>query len=265
MMTMRYLARRLPDWDAPVRFAAVLAVILLILLLALGYGGPQNIQMPSRFGAFGLLVSLQIIFLWANRRDISPYHQAQQKVIAGEYQSARSILESIPESSRASVDALVLLGICYRHLGHFENSRAALGRALQLKPYHHLGLFSAGKLSLVCGDYADAAQMILRALAAGAPEIVRFELGQAYFLRADYERAKSQLETVKAELADDPPQALLIHYILNFIGQGERPDETLIRARIDHWRDEAKQYESTPYGAELRRVVETLDSWLSDA
>ena len=94
MMTMRYLARRLPELDAPVKFAVALAVILLILLLVLGFGGPQAIQTPARFGAFGLLVSLQVLFLWANRRDISPYHQAQKKFIDGDFRSARSILEN---------------------------------------------------------------------------------------------------------------------------------------------------------------------------
>ena len=66
------------------------------------------------------------------------------------------------------------------------------------------------------------------------------------------------------ELVDDPPQDLLIHYYHYLMGHVMRPDQILMRSGIDHWRDEAKKYETTPYGDEMRRVVETLESWLSD-
>ena len=114
MIALRDMARRLPEWDRSVKLGLGLAVALLIPLLALGFGGPEAVRLPARIGAFGTLVTAQLLFLWANRRDISPYHQAQQRFIAGDYPRARSILENIPESSHVSVDALVLLGNCYR-------------------------------------------------------------------------------------------------------------------------------------------------------
>ena len=44
MITMRYLARRIPELDAPVKFAVALAVILLILLLVWA----SAVRKPSR-------------------------------------------------------------------------------------------------------------------------------------------------------------------------------------------------------------------------
>ncbi len=262
MMLMRDVVRRLPGWDAPVKLSLALALLLFIVVLALGIGGPQTVQLPARIGAFGLLVTAQLIFLWGNRREISPYHKAQQHFIAGEYQVARLMLEAIPESSGESVDALVLLGNCYRRLALFEKSRAALERALQLKPQHHLALFSAGKLNLVCGEYSEARDSILRALDAGAPEIVRFELGQASLLLGDKDGAGMHFNGVREEIADQPAQMLLLQYYQFCLGEAERPDQRLIREGIDHWRDDAKKYVGTMYGDHLQLASEKLDAWL---
>ena len=114
MMFLRDLARRAPEWDASVKASLALALLLFLLLMSLGLAGPPAFRLPARIGAFGVLVTGQLLFLWGNRREISPYHQAQQRFVAGEYESARSILESLPSSTRPSVDALVLLGNCYQ-------------------------------------------------------------------------------------------------------------------------------------------------------
>ncbi len=261
----RDLARRLPEWDASSRLAFTIAVVLLIFLLALGFAGPPEIQLPARIGAFGLLVSIQLLFLWANRRDVSPYHQAQQHFIAGEYNQARTILEGIPEDSRVSVDALVLLGNTYRHLRSFEKCQRALTRALELKSQHHLALFSIGKLHLICGKYALAGDYFLRAIEAGAPEIVKFELGQACYIQGEHERAMRHLSEARASLADDAPQLLMLQYYLFRLGQGEFPTRELVDATIGHWQDEAKRYEGTPYCAQLNADLEQLAKRLSDA
>ena len=179
MIFLRDFARRAPAWDASVKVSFALALALFVCLMALGLGGPAEIRLPARIGAFGVLITGQLLFLWGNRREISPYHQAQQRFIAGDFQAAKSILEAAPATARESVDALVLLGNTYRHLAQFDRGRAALERALALNPRHHLAHFSRGKLSLVLGDYAAARESIARALELGAPDIVRFELGQA--------------------------------------------------------------------------------------
>ena len=263
MIMLRDVARRLPAWDGSVKLALGLAVALLLLLLALAFGGPSEIQFQARIGAFGLLVTLQILFLWANRRHVSPYHQAQQDFIAGDYQSARKQLEAIPESSRVSVDALVLLGNCYRHLGSYDSCGAALERALQIKPEHHLALFSRGKLSLVTGDYARAAEMISRALRHGSPQVVRFDLGQALYLNGEHEAASEHLLAARVELDDDPPQQLMIAHYLHALRLAEPPGRSLTQAGLEHWRREAATHAATAYGQALSEAVDALEKQLA--
>ena len=41
MMLMRDVARRLPDWEAPAKLSLALALLLFIVMLALGIRGPQ--------------------------------------------------------------------------------------------------------------------------------------------------------------------------------------------------------------------------------
>ena len=260
----RDLLRRMPAWDAPVRLSFAIAILLLLLLLLLGFGGPREIQFPARVGAFGLLVTTQLLFLWGNRRDASPYHAAQKHFIAQDYRAARDVLKGMPQSGRASVDALVLLGNTYRNLGQFDKSHLALDRALGLNPSHHLALFSAGKLRLVAGEYAAASEFILRALEAGAPAVVKFELGQAYYLLGDIEKAKQHLADAQPDLADDPAQTLLLQYYLHIMLAGEMPANRLIRDNIEVFLQEILKYRCTPYGVHLTKVVDRLRHRLGD-
>ncbi len=250
----RDLTRRLPEWDASAKLSLAIAFLLLLFLLGIGFFGADAIQFPARVGAFGLLVTIQLVFLWGNRRDASPYHQAQQHFIAHDYQAARDLLETLPDAGRASVDALVLLGNSYRHLGQFDLARSALARAIEIKPQHDLALFSAGKLNLVQGEYAAACEYIERAIKAGAPNIVRFELGQARYLLSQRAEATRQLTAARSALADDPAQLLLLQYYLWALGAGEMPTGESIGENIQHWRREARKYSNSPYGAHLSEV-----------
>lgn len=254
----RDLTRRLPEWDAPAKLSLAIAILLLILLLGVGFLGSEAVRFPARIGAFGLLVTIQLLFLWGNRRDASPYHQAQQHFIAHDYQAARDLLEPLPDAGRASVDALVLLGNTYRHLSQFDRAHAALARALEVKPQHDLALFSAGKLNLVQGEYTAASEYIERAIEAGAPEIVRFDLGQARYLLGQNTEAAQQLTAARSALADDPAQLLLLQYYLCALGLGDAPAENLMRENIEHWRGEARKYSDTPYGAHLSDLEREL-------
>jgi len=256
----RDLTRRLPEWDASAKIALAIAILLLLLLLAVGFLGPSAIRLPARFGAFGLLVSIQLLLLWGNRRDASPYHQAQQHFIAGEYPAARALLESVPERGRASVDPLVLLGNTYRHLGQFELCRSALSRALELKPGHSLARYSIGKLELALGNYGTASDCFQGAIAAGAPDIVDFDLGQARYLAGDGDAALTNLTQARAALAEEPAQLLLLQYYMHALHAGAWPDQQLIDENLKHWRDEADKYAETPYGRHLSAVVGRLDA-----
>ena len=144
-------------------------------------------------------------------------------------------------------------------------SQSALNRALEIKPSHDLALFSAGKLCLVQGKYAPACDWIERALQAGAPEIVRFELGQAHYLLGQHDEAARQLLEARSALVDDPAQSLLLQYYLGALGAGELPTSELIRNNIQHWRQEAQKYGDTPYGAHMYKVESELRALLDNA
>ena len=267
-MMLRRLAgdfvRGVPQWDAASKLSLVLGAALLLLTLGLGFFGPPAVQMPARIGAFGLLLTLQLLVLWGNRRAISPYHDAQQHFIKGDYAAARDILEQIPQSERVSVDALILLGNTYRHLGQFDESRRALERGLQLKPGYHFALYGIGKLHLVLGAYDDACDFIGRALAAGSPAIVQFDLGQAFYLRGDAEKARHCFDSIASIVADEPPQAMLCAYYRHRMGGSAPPDARSIRQNILFWQAEAAKYSPTAYGAALQADVAALRARLGD-
>lgn len=260
----RDLTRRLPEWDTPAKASLAIALPLLILLLGIGFFGPESIQLPARLGAFGLLITIQLLFLWANRRDASPYHQAQQHYVAGDYQAARDLLETMPERGRASVDALVLLGNTYRNLGNFSLAQAALDHALELNSQHHLALFSAGKLHLVQGKYHATCEYVERAIQAGAPELVRFELGQAQFLLGNHDEALRHLDAARLALADDPVQSILINVYLRVLSAGDMPSCEFIQEYVQFWRAEALKYAETPYGKHLAEIISELATDIDD-
>ncbi|MYD08923.1 MAG: tetratricopeptide repeat protein [Chloroflexi bacterium] len=259
MIVFRDFARRVPAWDASVKVSFALALVLFLCLMALGLGGPAELRLPARIGAFGVLVTGQLLFLWGNRRDVSPYHQAQQRFIAGDYQAAKAILEAAPATARESVDALVLLGNTYRHLAQFDRSRAVLERALALNPRHHLAHFSHGKLSLVHGDYAVARDSIARALKLGAPDIVHFELGQACYLSGDTDAARRAFDGLPADSSDEPGQALLLAWYLRRLGAAAQPEPGLASAGRASILADAAKYAGTSYGDHLSCVLQALE------
>ncbi|MDE2859000.1 MAG: tetratricopeptide repeat protein [Chloroflexota bacterium] len=254
---LRDLYKRLPEWDRSSRLSLYLAVILLVLLLLAGFLGPEEIRLPSRFGAFALLLTLQLLFFWGNRRAISPYREAQQHYVRGEYESARDLLELIPDTQRGSVDALALLGNCYRQLGQLDKSRAAINRALELKPDYHYALYAAGKLSLVGGEYHDARVCFEGALAAGTPDLVHFDLGQVcYYLGSP--DAESHLHKFKAASRDEPAKAIMATYYLLDISKAGAWAPLLTPEASAYWLDEAKRYQQTEYGKRLHEDIEGL-------
>ena len=240
-------------WDGSTRLALGMAIALLVSLLLLGFAGPPEVRLPARIGAFGTLITLQLLFLWGKRRDISPYHQAQRRFIAGDYVATRGILEALPERGIESVDALVLLGNSYRNLGQFPQAQSILQRALDIKPRHHLALFSMGKLLMTQGQYQAAREHIESALEAGSPDIVHFELGQCCLLAGDKSSAQANFLAARPHLQDTPAQAALLESYLQQLGSAKAPD--IDSETLQHWRDEARKATATAYGEHLRQVI----------
>ncbi len=264
---LRDLYKRLPEWDRSSRLSLYLAVILLVLLLLTGFVGPDEIKLPARIGAFGLLLTLQLLIFWGNRRAISPYHEAQQHYICGEYESARDLLEPVSESHQESVDALVLLGNCYRQLGQFDRAKRAIERALQSKPDYHYALYAAGKLNLVLGDYTRACDFIERAYALGAPEVVNFDLGQACYYLGDHSKAATYLDRFCKLSFDEPAKTVLAMHYLNTLTNCQPASAGSIRESIIYWKEEAARYRRTSYGTaimnEVKQLQETVDGGIS--
>ncbi len=262
---LRDLYKRLPEWDRSSRLSLYLAVILLVLLLLVGFVGPDEIKLPARLGAFGLLLTLQLLIFWGNRRAISPYHEAQQHYLRGEYESARDLLEPVPENQRGSVDALALLGNCYRQLGQFDRAELAIDRALQIKPDYHYALYAAGKLNLVLGDYAQAYDFIERAYSLGAPDVVNFDLGQACYYLGDHSKAATYLGKFCKLPFDEPAKTTLAMHYLSALNKGQPPSEESIRESIIYLQEEAARYRKTDYGKVILNEVEQLQGIVDGA
>ena len=254
----RSLQNSVPTWDSPSRWSFYSGVLLLLLMLILGFLGPEPIRIPARVGAFGLLLTLQLVMLWGNRRLISPYHEAQEHFMNGDYALARDILEQIPLDDKISVDALILLGNTYRHLGQFDDSIAVVTRALEIKPDYHFALYALGKTMLVMGEYRDASNFITKALSQGSPDVVQFDLGHAYYLLGDYQRAIHHFTNILSLVEDEPSQLLLVQYYLYKMQVGEQPSRRLIQNHLEYWQDEATKYQNTVYGVALQSDIDTL-------
>ena len=162
------------------------------------------------------------------------------------------------KSDRTSVDALVLLGNCYRHLGQFARSRQAIEHALQLKPDYHYALYALGKLNLVTGAYHDASESFEQALASGAPDLIQFDMGQANFLLGDSESATKHLSRFCFRATDEPEKLMLATYLLHIMGAGEQPSAAEIHEHISYWREEALKYAATDFGKALQSQVDEL-------
>jgi tetratricopeptide (TPR) repeat protein len=261
---IRSLRMRVPTWDTPSKLAFAFGITLLPLMLILGFMGPEPIQIPARVSAFGLLLTLQLVILWGNRRLLSPYHEAQQHFMNGDYQTARDVLEQIPLDDKVSVDALVLLGNTYRHLGQFDDSITVVDRALAHQPDYHFALYGMGKTLLVTGQYEDASNFITKALSHGAPDVVQFDLGHAYYLLGDFRRANHHFTNILSLVGDEPAQLLLVQYCLHKMNIGEQPPRRLIQSNLEYWQNEATKYHSTLYGVALQSDIDTLTMWLKE-
>jgi len=257
-MMLRELARRTQGWDTPLKLALGLALLLLALLLGLAFGGPAPVQLPARIGAFGLLLALQLLFFYGNRRDISPYHSARERFIAGDYEAARSILEALPENAPQSVDALVLLGNSYRRLGQLRQAQAALTQAVARKPQHPVALYSMGKLELVQGKFAAAQTHIEAARAAGAPDELRLELGQLCLLQGQTAQALQHFLSLRGAFEQEPAQALLRDAYLHELGEGAAPSTERLRAASAIWQAEAQTFYNSAYGEHLTQLLQAM-------
>jgi tetratricopeptide (TPR) repeat protein len=214
----------------------------------------------------GLLIITQIVIMWGNRGMVTPYTKAQRAYLAEDFVTARQVLEVLHANGKADYRDLTLLGNTYRQFGYLGKSEEVLTEALQLRPNHHFPLYGFGRTLLVQGRYAEAIDALQRALAAGAPSVVQFDLGDACFRHEEWEQARRVLEGVTS-LTEEPHRALMAAYLLYRLEAGEPPSAELVEAGLSYWRAECERFRQTSYGQALAndvRYMQTLGGGRAD-
>ncbi len=202
--------------------------------------------------------------MWGNRGMVTPFTKAQRHFLAGEFEAARDILESLRARGRADFEALTLLGNTYRQLGMLDRSEAILHDALQTGPEHHFPLYGFGRTLLAQGHYTEAAGYIQRAFDAGAPPVTRFDLAHALYRQGETAQALHWLEAAR-EVIDAPYRLLMIDYLRYRLGAGERPSPEVIEAGLPYWRASAERFAHTPYGRALDEDVQHMLALMKEA
>src|SRR5690242_19779871 len=105
-----YIIQRFRTWDAPSRFALLIALGLLFVILLMLAFGPPNLRQPSLIGFIGLMIAIQLIFMWGNRGMVTPFTQAQRFYLAEDFESARQVLENLNLNGKPDAQSLTLLG-----------------------------------------------------------------------------------------------------------------------------------------------------------
>lgn len=255
------LLRQIRQWDRPSQIALILSAALLLIVGGLALFGPQEVRQAAAFGAVGLAIVSQLIVMWGNRGMVTPYTRAQRHFVAGEFDQARDLLEQERRSASPNADVLTLLGNTYRQLGDLQISETTLCEALILKPDYHFPLYGLGRTLMEAGRYDEASQMIEQALRAGAPPVIRFDLGHVYYRQGKFAEARRSFEEAK-DFAKEPYRELMIAYLLYKMDSGEFPSANLIESGLPVWLASARRVQHTPFGQALLQDVGALQSFV---
>jgi tetratricopeptide (TPR) repeat protein len=265
LFMFRRIWRDFPTWERPAQIGFVIALVLLVVAFILVLVAPQSerVQFLVAFGA--LMLVAQGIVLWANRGMIAPITQAQRAYMRGDFEEVIAVLEPIHFAGKAEITHLTLLGNTYRQMGRLDDSKRVLSEAIDKVPNHHYSLYGFGRTLIVEGHYAEGAQFIARALDAGAPAVVRFDLGEAYHRLGRWEEARSHLDALNR---DEAHRALMADYWRYRAGEGAVPTVDLFYAGLPYWRAQAERFSETPYGQavaeEVSQLLTLMDGEASD-
>jgi tetratricopeptide (TPR) repeat protein len=260
MMKFGTLTAQFRRWERPAQVALLLALALMVLVLGIGAFGADDLRQPALIGFFGLFIMMQIIIMWANRSMVTDFTRAQRRYLAEDFEGARTLLENLRAADQADAQELTLLGNTYRQLGDVESSEAILLEALDKRPEHHFPLYGFGRTLLVSGRYAEAAQTIQQAVAAGAPPVVQVDLAEAHYRAGAVDEARTVLETL--EIADEPPRRLLVAYLRHQLNAGNVPAHDLIEAGLPYWQATAGRFHHTQYGQDLLEDIRSMQALL---
>lgn len=238
------------NWEMRSKLAFGLAVILLVIVLIVGGRLPAEARSAVVIGVIGLLVTMQGIFLYANRNMVTPFTQAQRLILDTRYDAAISLLENAISDS-SDTQTLTLLGSAYRMAGRVGESRQTLTKALQMSPKHHFSLYSFGRTLLASGQYAEAEDAFQRAIENGSPPFAWIDLAEAAY------RTGHRVE-IEWPNVSEPHAALMAAYLQWRMGQGKPPEPALLEAGLPYWEKTAARFAHTLYGPDLQRDVDAL-------
>ncbi|HEX2906264.1 MAG TPA: tetratricopeptide repeat protein [Phototrophicaceae bacterium] len=257
------VGQRFQLWERPVQISFILALGLLLLTFVAVAFGPLSLRQPALIGGLGLVIVAQVIFMWANRNLVLPYTQAQRYYLAEDFPAAQQILETVVANGKADFRALTLLGNTYRQLGRLDESQEVLTKALAIRPSDPFPLYGFGRTLLIKGFYAEAADVINRALVAGAPVAVKIDLGEALYRQGQKDEARSVFQN--NQLIDcEPYRKLMMVYLLHCLGAGEPPPRELLKAGLPFWRQQVERFETTPYGQILAADVQQMQALIEE-
>lgn len=259
-MRLKAFFRRLQTWDRAAQIGFALAIGLFIPALIFAAFAPKELRALAIGSVMALIIVAQLIFMWANRGMVMPYTQAQRYYLKGDFHSAKELLEGLRISGKANIHALTLLGNTYRQLGQLADSKTVLYEALNIQPDLHFPLFGFGRTLLSEGQYQEAAEFINRALQNGAPAIIRFDLGEAFYRQGSMADASEALHAVMSLVKNEPHRALMASYMLHRMGEAQPPAQGLILVGLPYWQTSAERYKHTPYGIALHEDIHFISA-----
>lgn len=255
-----FLLARFRHWDRNAQIGFALAFLLLAPALLVVAFGPESLRTPSTIGAMGLVIAAQAIWMWANRGMVTEYTTAQRLYLRGDFASARDVLEPIYTQGTKDIRELTLLGNIYRQLGQIDKSGQVLSEALDIQPDHYFPLYGFGRTLLISGRYAEAVTAFERAVANGAPSVIRFDLGEAQYRAGDEAQAVGTLAAVLPDLGDEPHRLAMAALLLHRMGERDRPTAAEIEPGLAYWQAELDRFSGNPYADSIAYDLDEMMS-----
>lgn len=260
MHLLRNLLKQMRYWDAPSRWALIMAFVLFIFVTAIGLTAEQSQRLPFLIGSIGLIIAMQIIVMWGNRHMVTPYYAAQRAYLDGDLEKSKQYLltditEHEAQNKSVPVDTLVLLGNVHRQLGELEESAECLQRALQREPEYHFPLYGYGRTLLVMAEYTQAADYMQQALTHGAPPTIKADVLYAHHRAGDVQAVQTWLQQVTPA---EPYRNMMVDWIAHRTLDKPFNVRAYPPEAIDFWRAEANRHKATHYGRQLQADLDEM-------
>lgn len=228
--------RDYPNWERGPRWSLVLSAFALLGCFLLIVLGPDELRLGAAIGAFGALIVLQAAILYSYRHMVNEYALAQQAYLNSNYDEAIRLMEARRVSGKARWRELTLLSNAYRQRGRLDEALDAVQAALVFAPEDAFPLYAYGRALLEHGDFAEAGEMLQKALDSRAPREIALDLADACHRAGDDEGARLALSALDGLPPLDDPQRALMQAVLRWrVVGGPAPTADQIAAGLPGW------------------------------